>query len=666
MVDATIIFENNVKKMIAEAKDVRYAQFLTQLLYRYRQNQMTKEQVMAEINRTYPLYLQRTGQAVVQQTQIQQKQPVEKKNMEFTVGAGVLGVIGALFILIAFVMLGITYMNSFVKGMLLYVIAAVVLLTSELAVAKKMPYFSTVLTGIGISGLFLTTIINMTYLENFGPLVGGIICVGVFAIALFLGKKKESGVLHLINFIGCYLCVFPIWGAVSYEWRGYSFINLYFILIVVIIFAINFFSVLMYGKKNNSVIHILHQCVNAVLTIAFAINALISDVELFGVFVYVSVALLMLGVNLKMYLRDSKKDDYKEKFIGAYITYIVTSVLLLVLVVILCLLSEYDIWLHISVGIFVLTEIVLFIMFGKNWLKWVAYESACFTILAIYGLMAGRENYSYELAILVTIAIFAITKILARCNLIHAGDIVITLIMAGWTLFSFAQDSLLYALVLFITFVVGLFIEKNWKSLYEELLLVLLCGFVLINFLNELTPVILVCIITAGFFIFNNIPFFRDNYIKVYNYINLGILCIIYLVAPFVVSPVAMFILLFLCCGFMIFAFDEKYGMNFRIKSILLVLLLSYMVFTGDLQPSVIKSILLMVIAVTAVVAGFVRKEKKLRITGLVLSLVVCGKLLLYDFQGAANLEKIILFLTVGVIVLAISGVYIALEKKMM
>jgi len=666
MVDTEILFENNVKKMIAESKDVRYAQFLTQLLYRYRQKQMTKEQVMAEINRTYPQYLQRIGQAPVQQISAHRKQPIEKKNVEFAVGAWVLGVLGALLILIAFVMLGITYMNSFVKGLLLYVIAAVVLLASELAVAKKMPRFSAVLTGIGICGLFLATIINMTYLENFGPVVGGIVCAVVFIIALFLGKKKDSGVLHLINYIGCYLCAFPIWSAISYERNADSFINLYFIMIVAIVFSINFFSTVMYGKKNNGVVHILHQCVNTVLTIAFAINALSSGVELFGVFVYVSVALLMLGVNLKMYIRDCNNNVLKEKFSGASITYIVASVLLLVFGVILCLFSEYDMWLHISVGILILAEIVLFIMFGKNWLKWVAYESACFTVLAIYGFMAGRESYSYDIAIWVTIAIFVITKILAGFKLLYVSDIVITFIMAGWTLFSFGQADLLYALILFSTFTVGLFIEKNWKSLYEELLLVLMCGFVLINFMNELTPVILVCIIIAGFFTFNNIRFFRDNYIKVYNYINLGILGIIYMVAPFVVSHIAMFILLVLCCGFMIFAFSEKYGMNFRIKSILLILLLSYIVFTWNLQLRVINSILLMVISIIAVVAGFVRKEKKLRITGLVLSLVVCGKLLLYDFQGAADLEKIILFLTVGVIVLAISGVYIALEKKMM
>lgn len=666
------VFENNVRNLIAQSKDVYYAQFLTQLLYKYRQNQVTKEYVMAEINRTYPQYLQRTGQSV-QKTQ--PSAPKAKKDVEFAVGAGVLGVIGALFILIAFVMLGIAYMNGFVKGMMLYGIMAVVLLVSELIVAKKMPRFSAVLSGIGVSGLFLSTIINMVYLGNFGPWIGGAICAATFVVALFLGKKKESGALPIINFVGSFLCVFPIWQAICDEWggepifektTGMSFpLAVSFIIIVVIIFAINLFTVLMSAKKSTSVVHILHQCANAVLTIAFAINVMASGVDTWLTLLYVSVALLMQGINLKCFRRACEKQGMGNEQTGANITYIVTTILMLVLFVLLALFAEYDLWLHIAAGVLVVAEIMLFVLFRKNWLKWVSYESVCFTILAIYGLMAGRTGYSYDIAIWITIAVFLLTKILARSKALHISDIFITVIMAGWTLFSFAQADLIYALFLFGAFFVGLFLEKNRKSFYEELLLLLICGFVLLNFLNELTPVILVCILLAGLFGFNNIPYFRDKYIKVFNYINLGLLAVLYLVAPFVVSDIAMLILLVLGVAFMIFALKEKYGMNFRIKSILFVLFLCYMILVWNIPFRVIKSIFLMVVAVAAVVAGFVRKERKLRISGLVLSLLVCGKLLLYDFPGAASFEKMILFFVTGVIVLTIPGVYIALEKKM-
>ena len=72
-----------------------------------------------------------------------------------------------------------------------------------------------------------------------------------------------------------------------------------------------------------------------------------------------------------------------------------------------------------------------------------------------------------------------------------------------------------------------------------------------------------------------------------------------------------------------------------------------------------------MVIAIGTIVMGFLFKEKKLRIGGLILTLSVGAKLALYDFPGAATTEKMILFMVAGVIVLAISAIYIALEKSL-
>ena len=46
------------------------------------------------------------------------------------------------------------------------------------------------------------------------------------------------------------------------------------------------------------------------------------------------------------------------------------------------------------------------------------------------------------------------------------------------------------------------------------------------------------------------------------------------------------------------------------------------------------------------------------------LSLLVCGKIVLYDFMGAPTLQRTILLFSVGVMALVISGIYIILEKK--
>ena len=83
-----------------------------------------------------------------------------------------------------------------------------------------------------------------------------------------------------------------------------------------------------------------------------------------------------------------------------------------------------------------------------------------------------------------------------------------------------------------------------------------------------------------------------------------------------------------------------------------------------DMPLPIMKSIIIMLIAIGAVAVGFAIREKGLRITGLVLTLIVCAKIVVYDFAELENAEKMILFLVTGLIALAISGIYIALEKK--
>ena len=88
------------------------------------------------------------------------------------------------------------------------------------------------------------------------------------------------------------------------------------------------------------------------------------------------------------------------------------------------------------------------------------------------------------------------------------------------------------------------------------------------------------------------------------------------------------------------------------------------MAFIVKTQLPVINSILMMLVALISVAAGFVEKKKNIRIYGLVLSILVCGKIVLYDFMSVPTLQKMLLFFAVGVIALLIAGIYIVLEKK--
>ena len=94
------------------------------------------------------------------------------------------------------------------------------------------------------------------------------------------------------------------------------------------------------------------------------------------------------------------------------------------------------------------------------------------------------------------------------------------------------------------------------------------------------------------------------------------------------------------------------------------MIVLTYMALIVNTNVPVINSVLIMLIALVSVTLGFLKKDKPVRIYGLVLSFCTCGKIALYDYWGAPVLQKTVLFFVVGVIALAIAGIYIVLEKN--
>ena len=58
-------------------------------------------------------------------------------------------------------------------------------------------------------------------------------------------------------------------------------------------------------------------------------------------------------------------------------------------------------------------------------------------------------------------------------------------------------------------------------------------------------------------------------------------------------------------------------------------------------------------------------KDKSVRIYGLVLTIFVALKLVIFDFHGASAQIRILVFLIVGLLILGISFGYIYLEKRL-
>jgi hypothetical protein len=85
---------------------------------------------------------------------------------------------------------------------------------------------------------------------------------------------------------------------------------------------------------------------------------------------------------------------------------------------------------------------------------------------------------------------------------------------------------------------------------------------------------------------------------------------------------------------------------------------------TEDCRPF-LSSILICLLAAVAIGAGFYRKNKGIRIYGLVLMIFVALKLVVYDFYESQAGIRILVFLVVGLLILGVSFLYIYLEKKL-
>ena len=157
------------------------------------------------------------GQPVppMQQNMQRQVQPVppqtkNKRTLEYKIGTAFLGVVGILFILIAFVTFGLQYMSSTLQGILFYILGVAIFAGSELFLAKKLEKFSYFVSGLGIAGLYITTILNYLYLKIFPSYAALIITVVVTAFFIWYSRRKNSSMMRIICLLGCYISLVPL------------------------------------------------------------------------------------------------------------------------------------------------------------------------------------------------------------------------------------------------------------------------------------------------------------------------------------------------------------------------------------------------------------------------------------------------------------------------
>ena len=662
-IEAKARVKHRLLKLIEISEDPYYDQYLNQMLKDLESGKATPAQVSREADRTYKLYQQRMSQKKMQEKAVvsapsndrkpeQEAAPTSVQNakgadsFEFKIGAGIFSMVGAVFVLSAFVIFGFNFLEGVWQGVCLYAASLALVLLSELLLKRLNERFSQVITGIGISCLYISTVINFMVLKNINGIAASIITLVIALFAILLGRKKDAASIRVISFLGCYICFLPI--------REFES-SLSLLVMTGILLIINIVSVFFPNQKNARIISAVHLIAHTVFTGVATGLLLVRDMDVLYIALFAIASLIIINL---IYFRHKEKDEFYLKLIFS----IALGFMAVFLVSIGCfehgiedeMLLLFNKLLTEVMAIAI--SVVFFILWGTDERKWIQYY---FTAVIVV-LFNGFSDYRLETTIGI-IAIFVLTRLLYKVKDLVVLDCILTIIMVlqglymckTWYVIPFAAVLLLSA-----------FVIKRCAVFHE---IVLSVGFVMglcCQFDGNWTLPACVGILFFFFLLFNHLPWLKEVKQLPYNITNIslaGLLCLCTVCCDqYYYNAITMVV----GAVMIIVAFRARYGLAVPKKYLLLAGFLVYMIFTSHFETSVIVSILLMVVAIGCVAAGFLLKDKVYRICGLVMAILVCVKLVVYDFGELESLPKAILFLTVGLIALGISFIYIYLEKR--
>ena len=186
-----------LQSLLESSEDPDYDRYLEQMMRDLESGKATPFQVEREAQRTYRLYLQRV-------------KPKGKNSMEFRIGAGIFSVVGAVFLLAAFMIFGLNFLSGIWQGVCLYAASLIIILVSELLIRRLNGRFARVITGNGFGSLFLSTVINYVVLEVIGETAACLITLAIASLAVLISRKKDAASIRLITILGCYVSFWPI------------------------------------------------------------------------------------------------------------------------------------------------------------------------------------------------------------------------------------------------------------------------------------------------------------------------------------------------------------------------------------------------------------------------------------------------------------------------
>lgn len=572
--------------------------------------------------------------------------PARKTDMEFGVGAVVLSIVGALFIIAALVIFGLNFMDNLQQSIFFYILAGVVIAFSELVLRKHLERFAQAVTGIGVCVLYTATILNYLYLHTMNSVAALLATVAISVFALLLSRKRESASLRMIGILGCYISLMPLDKFES---------QTEFIIPCVILLIVNAIYLMLPVSRNDKAVRNVHAMANVAASFYLMVMAWVSDLSSVWMFAFTAVMLL---IHYIIYYGTQLDGSLK----GFYITGHVLLHAMLVFIV-----WDEKFYIVASLVLALINGVGIRLYRDKS-IRWLGLH--CFTgyFVLVCSSMTMKE---YLIGVTVIYVLYQVLSRIRNAQLRFANFIVS--VFAACVFLGNVQSDTNMQYVLLAAFVLSVVGIKYDKAFHEILLMSVLWAFGVSGFdvLAIALPLSLIFLLLCVA-LFTRVEMYRSAKVGtlvafawVYNGISL-LASVVEMADP---NRISMTIVLLVESALLMLLFSEASGTKpehiVKCRTHALTIFFTYMVFAFGIELPIAVSILLMVIAVASVAVGFWLKIKSVRIYGLCMSLFVCGKLLLVDFADAQSADRVISFFVVGVIALAISYLYMRIERSL-
>lgn len=591
-----------------------------------------------------------------------QAAPRPQKNHEFTIGINVFGTIGVLFVLAALILLGINYMGSLVRELGLYVAGLLVWGIAEFILKKKSQTLSMIFASLGIGCLYVTTMVNFLYLHNFNGLVTILITTLITMVVMFVSRKKDAGILRIICIGACMISFLMM--------DTHMVTDMELLIYMVMIVMVQLLGIFLPVKKWAYGIAVGQLAGAAAFAWFFAIGTISPEsvMELRALYVIGFLVVSMLLMELAAWRMPSESGKQRQ---GIYIAFGIGAALL-VWAYRWCAIGEFDwrhgpysdieIWIRLAVmaAIVVMGIVFFFLTKHSGNLRWMQGYFVGGAALLLLGLGADER-----LSVTITLSVLVILyKLLTyRHEQLRVAGAVIT----SWTvLAALIYYNSVYGYVLLGVLLLSFVLMNHWQTFYELLITIATVLYIALALDNDLLLPLVIAVMWLASMLFNYVKRFSGRGIMGFNctMLVMEISCYLGLISLQSFDTVIIyFILTVLGLGIIFFTFQPRFHIPGSWRDFVIAGFLTYMVLVTRFELRITSSILLMIVGLFGIIVGFVQRDRKLRIYGLVLCMLMCFKIALFDFQ-MESLQRIILFMATGVVALVISGIYALMEKK--